>query len=236
MIPPARHLALRCALLFLGASQTLLAHRTEGLLQSALVDVKADHVSVQVTLALGVDIAPGFADLLDPDGDDAASPAEIDAWSRDFLATQAVTLDGDPLPLTHGATQHSPVATMRATPDGHSEVRIRFSAATGPLSPGPHHITHFNGYQALPSTCQTHGVVPDTAAIRITRHTRAKDEREITLEVEAPAAVCPEAKTSPPSASRSEGTKPTRVLIAIGFAALFLKLLVHLAAKLRKQG
>jgi hypothetical protein len=166
----------------LGTPSALLAHRLEGLEQSSLVDVQPDGIAVQVTLALGADIAPRIAALLDPNGDDTVSPEELAAWNQNFLAAQSIALDGKSLPLQHRSTQHSSLAEMRRNPEGHAEIRMGFIAPTGTVASGPHSVTHKNGFAPIPATYQAHGIMPKSPAVSITKHTRRNEEREITLE------------------------------------------------------
>lgn len=209
------HLQATAALASLLLTTQLHAHRTDGLLQSALVDVQADRVSVQVVLLLGMDVSPQFAALLDANRDGSVADTEKSAWTQTFLAAQSITVDGIAQPLTHRVTQLPPVTEMTAAPDGHAEVRIVFTAETGLIAQGPHTITHRNAYAPLPSTYQTHGIIPKTPRVSISTHTRDQPEQQITLH----AVFTPDnSSTKPPHAALPAHPPLTNLMWLIGIA------------------
>jgi hypothetical protein len=167
----------------LASAAPLHAHRTEGLLQSALIDVQTDRVDVQVTVQLGSDIAGRFTALLDTDQNGIVSEKEQSAWSKAFLREQIILLDGKALPLTAARTDASSLADITDASHGHCQIRVHFSGefATHPI--GQHEIVHQNRYESIPSTYQTHGIVPKAPTVRITSHRR--DEREQTIILQA---------------------------------------------------
>lgn len=190
------------------------AHRTEGLLQSALVDVQAEQVEVQIKLQLGHDIAAAFAALLDADHDGSVSEKERADWSQSFLQAQSIRLDERALPLALTSMQASPIAEMTTANHGHAEVRVVFAGRTAPLSAGSHLVEHGNRYEPIPSTYQAHGIVPKAPGIHIASHRRDEREQTITLQVESS---LPPAAVEPPHDAGSSAAA-WWTLVAIGLA------------------
>ncbi len=177
------------------------AHRTDGLLQSSLVEILPSQVGVQVTLAPGIDIAPKVIALLDSDRDGVFSDPESEAWSELFMAKQRVTVDGQSLPLTLQSVRTSPLAEMR---DGHAEIVVNFTADPGAFGHGPRTIVCVNRYEPMPSAYQSNGLVPKAPGVRITSHRRDERQRELTLDVEFLEAAAP-APASPGHSSTAFG-------------------------------
>ncbi len=188
-------------LLFAAAASPAFAHRAEGFLQASLVGVSPSLIEVEVTLAPGIDTAPRFLSLLDTNGDRTVPTAESFAWAAKFMATQRVTLDGKPLPLTLLHVMAGPVDEMTT---GHGGVLVRFTADPGTVTPGPHTIVCANHYAALPGTFQTNGLVPKIPGVRITSHRRDERQTELTLAAEfSPVPIVPAsaAENHPPSST-----------------------------------
>jgi hypothetical protein len=157
------------------------AHRTEGLLQAALVELLPSQIGVEVTLVPGIDIAPKVVALLDANGDGVFSPSESDDWSGLFMAGQSVTVGGQSLPLTLQSVRASPLAEMT---DGHASIRVHYTAELGDLARGSRTIVCANRYEPIPCSYQCNGLVPKAPGVRIHSHRRDERQRELTLAAE----------------------------------------------------
>ena len=177
----------------------LQAHRIEGLLQSSLVEVLPSGVGVEVTLVLGIDIAPKIVSRIDSNGDGVFSDAESKAWSSVFLTEQSVTMEGHPLTLKLDSVKTSPLAEMTG---GHGEIVVHFHCDFDRVVSHPCVLVCANRYEPILCTYQVNGLVPKSPGVRITSHRRDKREKEITLVAElsessASAAQRPPATTRP---------------------------------------
>ena len=172
------------------------AHRTEGLLQASLVEILPHQVGVEITLIPGIDISPQVVALLDSDHDGVCSAAESTSWTASFMAAQSVLADGQQLPLRLISTSASPLADMAG---GHAQIKVHFTAALPALMTGPCQISCINGYQPMPSSYQTNGIVPQTPGLRITSHRQTEPPTRLDLQAEFPP-VSSQAPTAAPSA------------------------------------
>jgi len=198
---PVQTWAVVAAGLFLAAS--LHAHRLEGLVQSALVEVVPTQIKVRVTLIPGMDIAPRIKALLDPDADGEFSEAESKAWTGQFMARQRVTVDGQTLPLTVQSVYSSPLAELAG---GHAEIVIDYTAELGKLAHGQRTIVCANRYEPIPGIYQCNGLVPRAPGVRVKSHRRDAVEQELTLAVEFTEAPAPATLTA--TAQRASLGKP----------------------------
>lgn len=178
---------------------TLQAHRAEGLLQATLVEIQPDRVSVEVSLRLGIDIAPAIVRLIDPDGDGVVSDAESAAWAQRFLADQTVSVDGNRLALQNERVHTSP---PDETGDGHGEIVIQFDAPLGTFARDRRTIVHVNRYEPIPSSYQCNGLVPKTPSIRIPSHRRDERQQELSLSTEFVSEPKPQVPPAPPWQNR----------------------------------
>jgi hypothetical protein len=176
------HLAAGVAVLL--SSATLHAHRTEGLLQSALVDVQPDQIEVQVVIQLGSDIAGNFVKRMDTDQDRKISATEQTTFSQAFLHDQRITIDGNALPITHTNTDTSTLEELHSVEHGHAQIHVHFKAKTPLLLAYKHIITHENKYEPIPCIYQTHGIIPKAPSVRIMSHSRDDREQALRLETE----------------------------------------------------
>ena len=157
------------------------AHRTEGLLQSSLVEVLPTQVGVEVTLVPGMDIAPKIVALLDHDHDGVISELESNAWSELFMAKQSVTVDGQSLPLKLQSVRASPLGEIT---NGHAQIVVHYTAELGQLVRGARTIVCANRYEPMPCAFQCNGLVPKAPGVRFTSHRRDERQRELTLAAE----------------------------------------------------
>jgi hypothetical protein len=174
------------------------AHRTEGLLQAALVELLSSQVGVEVRLVPGIDIAPKAVALLDANDDGVFSASESDDWSGLFMAGQSVTVDGQSLPLTLQSVRTSPLSEMT---NGHAEIVVHYTAELGTLAHGPRTIVCANRYEPIPSAYQCNGLVPKAPGVRIHSHHRDERQRELTLAAEFLDPSVPAAQTAIQAAS-----------------------------------
>jgi hypothetical protein len=157
------------------------AHRIEGLLQAALVELLPSQAGLEVMLVPGMDIAPKVVALLDANGDGVFSASESNDWSGLFMAGQSVTVDGQSLPLTLQSVRTSSLSEMT---NGHAEVVVHYTAELGTLAHGPRTIVCANRYEPIPSVYQCNGLVPKAPGVRIHSHRRDERQRELTLAAE----------------------------------------------------
>lgn len=154
------------------------AHRMDGLLQSSLVEILPSQLGVEVTLVPGIAIAPKVAALLDANGDGMVSEIESAVWGEAFMECQRVIVDGRSLPLNLQSIRFSSIAEMT---NGHSEIVVHFTADISTTAQNPHTITCMNGYEPMPSTYQSNGLVPKAPGVHVDQQRRDELQKELTL-------------------------------------------------------
>lgn len=159
------------------------AHRSEGLLQSALVEVLPTRVNVEITFEPGIDIARTLVQELDTNRDGIWNESESATWADAVLEELTVQFDTIALTPRFVRIEASPFSEFRS---GHAEIKVQFTAELPRMAQSlqKHTLTVGNQYafKNLASTYQIHGIVPKAPGVRIEGHTRDANQQSITLQ------------------------------------------------------
>ena len=181
------------------------AHRLDEYLQAARVDIQPESVRVELDLTPGMDVAESIIATIDRNRDDALSIDEKDEYVRQVASALQVRLDGEPLHLRLTSSTFPALSALRA---GEGTIRLRARASHPHLSTGGHELFFQNRHLAGHSVYLANVLVPESAAMTVTRQRRDDEQRELTIDYRLGGA--------------SMGSSFAWLLVALPFAAVLL--------------
>ena len=92
------------------------------------------------------------------------------------MECQRVIVDGRSLPLNLQSIRFRSIAEMT---NGHSEIVVHFTADISTTAQNPHTITCMNGYEPIPSTYQSNGLVPKAPGVHVDQQRRDELQKEL---------------------------------------------------------
>lgn len=159
------------------------AHRAEGVLQSALVEVQTNQIQIEMSIELGIDSARMLVEELDINHDGIWNEPESATWADSVLEDVTIHLDSVALNPRLVRFQASPFSEFQS---GHAEIKVQFSAEIPSMTNSlqTHTIAVRNAYafKSRTSSYQIHGVVPKAPGVRIAGHSRDASQQAITLQ------------------------------------------------------
>ena len=156
------------------------AHRLDEYLQATRVGIERDRVNVDIDLTPGVSIAGQVREWLDLNGDGEISSTESIAYGRQVLASLAMSVDGEPVPL-NGLDAHAPTIAEMAM--GLGIIRVRASGII-PSRSGRHQLTIINTHHPESGVYLANALVPSDKGIEILGQRRSADQHSLTIEYE----------------------------------------------------
>lgn len=145
------------------------AHRLDEYLQATLVTIATNSVRLQINLTPGVAVAGKILALIDHDHDGVISSNEAAAYADVVKSALTLRLDRRALKLQLTESFFPPVEELRS---GLGIIQLEFSAAPGPITPGPHALAFENRHETLSSVYLINAALPTGSIIQITRQKR----------------------------------------------------------------
>ena len=172
-------IALFFAVVVLGRSTPVGAHRLDEYLQATRVAVGVERVGLDVDLTPGISIAPQITASIDTNGDGTLSPDEAAAYARQVLDSLAVSVDSRRVPLTLIDVQMPDVRDIAL---GVGTLRLRVAANLLPLAVGRHQLTFVNSHRRESSIYLANALVPDDGRIEIVAQRHERDQHGLTID------------------------------------------------------
>ena len=179
-----------------------LAHRLDDYLQTATIDVEADHIALEFRLTPGIDVAPQVLASIDTDGNGTISGPEQAAYAGRVQRDLSLVIDGRAQPLRLVDFSFPTIAVMKS---GAGEITLAFVAD---LPPGTstHNLRLENHHQSAISVYLANALVPRDP-IRIVRQNRSFDQSSYLVEVAPEEAVA--SRLEAPQRDRPVSDGPT---------------------------
>ena len=155
------------------------AHRTEGYLQAARIDLEPDRALITLDLTPGIAVADSFMTALDHDRDGVLSAEEQRAYAAQV--TRALTLEVDERALQPRVLSWR-YPDLSALHRGEGTIRLRVQAAFPTVSAGSHRVRFRNAHLAGHSAYLANALVPESPRVRVTAQRRASDQSALTIE------------------------------------------------------
>jgi hypothetical protein len=149
------------------------AHRLDEYLQATLVTIGPSEVRLQINLTPGVEVADKVLALVDRNHDGVLSTNEAAAYCESLKRELTVYLDGRNISLELTASNF-PALTELWT--GWGFMQVEFSAAVGPLAPGPHKFEVKNRHLPRLSVYLFNAAQPKSGLVQITKQKRNKNQ------------------------------------------------------------
>jgi hypothetical protein len=155
------------------------AHRLDEYLQATRVGINIDRVTLEIDLTPGVSIASQIRGWIDTNADGQLSQAEGRAYASQVLASLALSVDRERVPLTLGDVQMPEVSDMTA---GVGTIRLRASAIIRSTTGGRHQLTVANAHRPESSVYLSNALVPSDPRIQILTQQRDRDQHSLTID------------------------------------------------------
>ncbi len=162
----------------LASQATPAAHRLDEYLQATRIALAPDHVTVELDLTPGADVAQMIFFAINTDRDGHISAREGAAYAKQVLRDLVLEVHGQRQELALLTSQFPSFEEMRA-----GEGTIRLSARTASLSPalGPQAIVYRNDHRPEMSVYLVNALLSATPAIVITDQNRDPRQQGIRL-------------------------------------------------------
>jgi len=157
----------------------MLAHRVDELLQSTLLSVAPDTVTMEITITPGIEVIDSILALIDQDHDGKISETEAVVYAKRVLKSVELTLDRRTLELKLVGQEVASLADARS---GLGLIRIKADAALGKVANGRHAITFRCRHPNPAAAFLANALVPESSAIRILRQRRDESQSELTVD------------------------------------------------------
>ena len=168
---------LGCLLLALASDG--LAHRLDECLQATRVSVATNRIDVSLDLTPGVAVAGPVLEIIDQNRNGHISRDECDAYAQRVLKDIRVGLDENVLAMKLADTAFPALKDVK---NGVGVIRIKATAAVGPLAEGKHSLTLTNAHLPAISVYLVNALAPKDRAIKITKQTRDEFQKTYCLE------------------------------------------------------
>ena len=171
------------ALLLLPSS--VQAHRLDEYLQATLVTIEPGEVRFQINLTPGVEVADKVLAFIDRDHNGVLSINEAAAYCESLKRDLGIYLDGQKITLKLTVSNFPAVTELRT---GWGFMQVEFSAAVGPLAPGPHKLELKNRHLPRLSVYLLNAAQPNSSLVQITKQKRNKNQStgEIEFTIQPP--------------------------------------------------
>jgi hypothetical protein len=154
------------------------AHRRDEHLQAARIGIEPDHVTVDLDVTPGADLAGAAIAAIDRDGNGALSPAERDAYAGRVADALWLANDGHAHALRLiSAVFPEPSAIRR----GEGTIALRFRADLPALAAGAHELVFGNGHAPTQSVYLANALVPRSPRVSVRGQTRSPHQHELAI-------------------------------------------------------
>jgi hypothetical protein len=166
------------AILAVSIFPSALAHRVDELLQSTLLSVSPEMVTVEITITPGIEVVDSTLALIDRDRDGKISTAEAETYARRVAKSVELTLDERPLELNVAGQEVAPLADARS---GLGLIRVKARAKLGKVAEGRHSIVFRNRHPVSGTVFLANALLPESPSIRVLRQRRDENQSELTV-------------------------------------------------------
>ena len=157
------------------------AHRLDEYLQATRVSVTTHRIDVSMDLTPGVAVVDQVLAVIDQDRDGRVSIDEHRAYAHSVLKDIRVELDEKVVALSVADTTFPTLHEIKA---GLGVIRIKATAAVGPLADGRHTFSLTNAHLPAISVYLVNALVPKDRTVKIGRQTRDQLQKHYRLEFE----------------------------------------------------
>lgn len=154
------------------------AHRRDEHLQAARIGIEPDHVTVDLDVTPGADLAAAAIAAIDRDGDGTLSPAERDAYAGRVADALWLANDRDANTLRLISAVFPELAAMRR---GEGTIALRWRADLPALEEGAHELIFGNGHAPTQSVYVANALVPRSARVSVMGQKRSPDQHELAI-------------------------------------------------------
>jgi hypothetical protein len=167
------------ALLLLGSSAHLSAHRRDEYLQAARLAVDPTAVQLELALTPGIAVADAVFNEADRNGDGVLAAAEQRASAAHVLAAINMSVDGVPVRMRPMGLNFPEREELTR---GEGTIHLRYTAAMPRLIEGEHHLVFQNRYRGDIAVYLANALVPDSDRITVVAQRRDPAQRDLTID------------------------------------------------------
>jgi len=161
------------------ATLVVSAHRRDEYLQAARLAIEPARVQIQLDLTPGIAVADTVLRQIDRDRTGTISADEGQAYADVVLKAVRLESDGQPLRLELSDRRFPAIEAVRR---GEGVIRLEFTAATPPLSPGAHTLRYRNSHRPEIGVYLANALVPASERLTVTAQRRDVDQRELMVD------------------------------------------------------
>jgi hypothetical protein len=164
---------------WLATSASAGAHRLDEYLQATRLSIDVERVSLEIDLTAGVAVARDVFAWIDTNRDGQISNAEGEAYAREMLHAVALSVDGQPVPLTVIEIRFPQFRDMSL---GVGTIRVRATAKVSGTGAGRHRLSYVNTHRSESSVYLVNALVPADPRIQIAGQQRDRAQHGLTLD------------------------------------------------------
>jgi len=161
------------------ATLVVSAHRRDEYLQAARLAIEPARVQIQLDLTPGIAVADTVLRQIDRDRTGTISADEGQAYADVVLKAVRLESDGQPLRLELSDRRFPAIEAVRR---GEGVIRLEFTAAMPPLSPGAHTLRYRNSHRPEIGVYLANALVPASERLTVTAQRRDVDQRELMVD------------------------------------------------------
>ena len=162
------------------ATLVVSAHRRDEYLQAARLAIEPARVQIHLDLTPGIAVADTVLRQIDRDRTGTISADEGQAYADVVLKAVRLESDGQPLRLELSDRRFPAIEAVRR---GEGVIRLEFTAAMPPLSPGAHTLRYRNSHRPEIGVYLANALVPASERLTVTAQRRDVDQRELTVDL-----------------------------------------------------
>ena len=161
------------------ATLVVSAHRRDEYLQAARLAIEPARVQIHLDLTPGIAVADTVLRQIDRDRTGTISADEGQAYADVVLKAVRLESDGQPLRLELSDRRFPAIEAVRR---GEGVIRLEFTAAMPPLSPGAHTLRYRNSHRPEIGVYLANALVPASERLTVTAQRRDVDQRELMVD------------------------------------------------------
>ena len=165
--------------LVLAAGAAAPAHRRDEHLQAARIGITPDHVTVDLDITPGADLAAAAIAAIDRDADGSVSAEERDLYATSVAGALWLANDREAHALRIVSAAFPDVEAIRRG-EGTIALRLRANLRSD-LASGEHQLIFGNGHQPAQSVYLANALVPEDSHVTIVSQRRSATQHELTI-------------------------------------------------------